>query len=163
MCSALLGRIHLSGHLDRMSGPAARPGRGRGRAYKLIRADLAGAVPFWPLGLPGWTAPTLALGMRAPGVTYVTAWRRPPGGSQGGSLPEDPPEGGALPDGAPRLATRPALASGPPSQGVTAVPEILYPRDAGAASAGTRPGACWPSLARTPSACVIRLRADRQG
>ena len=165
MCSALLGRIHLSGHLDKMSQRQHGLVADAVRAYQLIRADLARAVPFWPLGLPGWTAPTLALGMRAPGVSYVTAWRRPPGGSPGGSLPAGPPEGGSLPDGAPR-------AGGPAGlvlpvrhlQGVTAVPEILYPRDAGAGvSWDAAGGALALALPRTPSACVIRLRADRQG
>jgi alpha-galactosidase len=163
MCSALLGRIHLSGHLDQMSQRQHGLVADAVRAYQLIRADLARAVPFWPLGLPGWTAATLALGMRAPGVTYVTAWRRPPGGSQGGSLPDGPPEGGSLPDGAPPAGDPAALVLPVRHlQGVTAVPEILYPGDAGAdVSWDAAGGVLALALPRTPSACVIRLRAGR--
>jgi hypothetical protein len=47
-------------------------------------------------------------------------------------------------------------------QGVTAVPEILYPRDAGAGvSWDAAAGVLALALPRTPSACVIQLRTDR--
>lgn len=91
MCSALLGRIHLSGHIDQMSQRQHGMVTEAVEVYKAIRADLAEAVPFWPLGLPCWTDPRLALGMRAPRATYLAAWRRPPGGSPGpGSPPASP-------------------------------------------------------------------------
>jgi alpha-galactosidase len=128
-------------------------------AYKAIRADLTRAVPFWPLGLPGWTDSSLALGMRAPGVTYIAAWRRPPGGcALGGS-----PLGESGPDGSPQ-ACDPAVIVLPVRhlQGVPAVPEVLYPRDAGAeVSWDAASGVLALALPRTPSACVIRLRTDR--
>ncbi|MFG2133734.1 alpha-galactosidase [Streptomyces sp. NPDC048751] len=74
---ALLGRIHLSGHLNRMSEHQLSLVRDAVAVYKTIRGDLARAVPFWPLGLPGWTDEWLALGMRVPGgPSYVTVWRR---------------------------------------------------------------------------------------
>lgn len=74
---ALLGRIHLSGHLDRMSEHQFGLVRDAVSTYKSIRGDLAQAVPFWPLGLPGWTDEWLALGMRVPGgSSYVSVWRR---------------------------------------------------------------------------------------
>ncbi|KUO15109.1 alpha-galactosidase [Streptomyces dysideae] len=74
---ALLGRIHLSGHLNRMSGQQLALVRDAVDTYKAIRGDLARAVPFWPLGLPGWTDEWLALGMRVPdGPSYVSVWRR---------------------------------------------------------------------------------------
>lgn len=46
--------------------------------YKTLRADLTEAVPFWPLGLPGWTDEWTALGMRVPGggTSYLSVWRR---------------------------------------------------------------------------------------
>lgn len=50
---ALLGRIHLSGHLDRMAQRQLALVRDAVTTYKTIRPDLARAVPFWPLGLPG--------------------------------------------------------------------------------------------------------------
>ena len=146
MCSALLGRIHLSGHLDKMSQRQHGLVADAVRAYQLIRADLARAVPFWPLGLPGWTAPTLALGMRAPGVSYVTAWRRPPGGSPGGSLPAGPPRAGRCRTAPRGPAARPAScfrsaifrASRRCRRSCTRVTPAP-------ASAGTRPVAHWPS------------------
>ncbi|MFF7392722.1 glycoside hydrolase family 36 protein [Streptomyces scabiei] len=76
---ALLGRIHLSGHLDRMTERQLRLVREAVGTYKSIRGDLARAVPFWPLGLPGWTDEWLGLGLRAEdgrGPAYVSVWRR---------------------------------------------------------------------------------------
>jgi alpha-galactosidase len=46
------------------------------RVYRDIRADLATAVPVWPLGLPGWEDRWLSLGLRAGDVTYLAVWRR---------------------------------------------------------------------------------------
>ncbi|WP_328869421.1 alpha-galactosidase [Streptomyces sp. NBC_00287] len=73
---ALLGRIHLSGHLNRMTEAQLALVRDAVTTYKTIRGDLARSVPFWPLGLPGWTDEWLALGLRTEGTTYVSVWRR---------------------------------------------------------------------------------------
>ncbi|MFF7449680.1 MULTISPECIES: alpha-galactosidase [unclassified Streptomyces] len=79
MASALLGRIHLSGHLPDL-GPEARALVHEAVAvYKAVRADLPGAVPSWPLGLPGWDDPWIALALHTPATTYLTVWRRPGG------------------------------------------------------------------------------------
>lgn len=141
LCSAMLGRIHLSGHIDQMSQRQRSLVAAAVQVYKGIRADLAQAVPFWPLGLPRWADSRLALGMRAPGATYVAAWRRP----ADGSLHDDDPADITLPVRHLR--------------GVTATPEVLYPADAPAEvrwdAAG---GALAVALPRTPSACLIRLR-----
>ncbi|MGW4210477.1 alpha-galactosidase [Lentzea sp. NPDC004789] len=76
MANALLGRIHLSGRILELQ-PEALALVGEATAvYKTIRADLARAVPAWPLGLPGWDDPWVALAMSAPSTTYVTVWRR---------------------------------------------------------------------------------------
>ncbi|MCX4908882.1 glycoside hydrolase family 36 protein [Streptomyces sp. NBC_00878] len=88
--SALLGRIHLSGHLDKMTESQLSLVRGALTVYKAIRGDLRTALPFWPLGLPGWSDEWLALGMRAPvtgmgavsGATYLSVWRRGGGSEQ---------------------------------------------------------------------------------
>ncbi|MFJ8545035.1 glycoside hydrolase family 36 protein [Streptomyces sp. NPDC093586] len=84
---ALLGRMHLSGHLDRMTPGQLALVRDAVTAYKAVRGDLADAVPFWPLGLPGWTDAWLALGLRVPGghTSYLSVWRR--GGETGVRLP----------------------------------------------------------------------------
>ncbi|WP_143229429.1 alpha-galactosidase [Actinophytocola xanthii] len=76
MCTGMLGRLYLSGHLNRISEAQLVLVREGVRA-KAIRADLAGAVPFWPLGLPDWDAPWLALGLRSGTDTYLAVWRRP--------------------------------------------------------------------------------------
>ncbi|HEX6355819.1 glycoside hydrolase family 36 protein [Actinophytocola sp.] len=77
MCTAMLGRLYLSGHLNRMSEARFALVRDGVVAHQAIRADLARAVPFWPLGLPDWDAPWLALGLRTEACTYLAVWRRP--------------------------------------------------------------------------------------
>ncbi|MDX3224457.1 alpha-galactosidase [Streptomyces sp. ME19-01-6] len=76
LAGALLGRVHLSGHLDRMSPPQLARVRAAVAAYRRLRGDLATGVPFWPLGLPGWDDAWVALGVRGGEATYVTVWRR---------------------------------------------------------------------------------------
>ena len=47
LCSAMLGRIHLSGHLDKIRAGAERDLVAQAvQVYKAIRSDLAHAVPF---------------------------------------------------------------------------------------------------------------------
>ncbi|MEV6237598.1 glycoside hydrolase family 36 protein [Lentzea sp. NPDC051838] len=72
MASALLGRVHLSGKLADL-GLAQRELVHEALAvYKEIRSDLPHAVPSWPLGLPKWDDPWLALRLS----TYLLVWRR---------------------------------------------------------------------------------------
>ncbi|MGJ5833933.1 alpha-galactosidase [Streptomyces ossamyceticus] len=133
---ALLGRIHLSGHLNRMSERQLGLVRDAVDTYKSIRGDLARAVPFWPLGLPGWTDAWLALGLRVPdGPSYVSVWRR--GGEAEVSLPVG------------HLAGRDVR------------PEILHPSaGSGGSAVWDRDGhTLRVSLPRTPTALLIRLRA----
>ncbi|MFI1732647.1 alpha-galactosidase [Streptomyces acidicola] len=136
---ALLGRVHLSGHLNRMSEHQLGLVRDAVETYKSIRADLARAVPFWPLGLPGWTDEWLALGMRVPdGPSYVSVWRR--GGASEVRLPVG------------HLAGREMVRT-----------EILHPSVPGVGSAiwdrDGDGGALRVSLPRTPTALLIRLDA----
>jgi alpha-galactosidase len=77
LASALLGRIHLSGPLTELRPGARALVHEAVGLHKVIRADLAQAVPAWPLGLPAWDAPWTALALHTPDVTYLTAWRRP--------------------------------------------------------------------------------------
>lgn len=84
--NALLGRIHLSGHLNRMTARQTTLVRQAIEVYKSIRHDLPEAVPFWPLGLPAWDDDWLALGLRTRlGTEYVSVWRR--GGTETAVLP----------------------------------------------------------------------------
>jgi alpha-galactosidase len=146
LCGALLGRVHLSGHIDQMSARQQRLVADAVDVYKRIRADLAGALPFWPLGLPGWADSWLALGMRAATAAYVIAWRRGPAvGPRGGPAGTDPAEMALRVD---CLRGRPATA------------EVLYPR-AGQPPVSWDPGRGELSivLPATPAACLVRIAA----
>jgi alpha-galactosidase len=135
LCSALLGRIHLSGHLDRMSPAQQRLVAAAIAVYREIRADLPRAVPLWPLGPPGWDDPWLALALRAPAATYLVTWRRPPGGASRIEVP------------LPHLRGQPSRA------------EVLYPAG-GQAQVSWEQDASTVAVAlpETPAACLIRLR-----
>jgi alpha-galactosidase len=144
LCSALLGRIHLSGHIDRMSEAEQELVAGAVRAYKSIRADLAAAFPLWPLGLPRWTDPWVALGMRVPSATYVVVWHRGPVGDGPGPGPGANAADIVLPVGHLRH--------------LNVAAEILYPAPGDAAVTWSAPGGeLTVALPRAPSACLIAL------
>ncbi|HEY8471211.1 MAG TPA: glycoside hydrolase family 36 protein [Natronosporangium sp.] len=80
VCTSLLGRLYLSGHIDRMSPRQRALVASAVTVYRAIRHETARAVPFWPLGLPGWTDGWIALGLRptvAATPAYLSLWRRP--------------------------------------------------------------------------------------
>ncbi|KAE8382011.1 glycoside hydrolase superfamily [Aspergillus bertholletiae] len=90
--NSLLGRIHLSGRLDRLRPHQLELIKQGMDVYRAIRADLNTATAFWPLGLPRWHDDWMALGMAAhtsdnrdTGVYYLTVWRR--GGQDTVKLP----------------------------------------------------------------------------
>jgi|GEM_PF-21027 len=142
ICNALLGRVHLSGHLDKMSSPELQLVADGIAVYKRIRGDLAQAVPFWPLGLPRWADRWFALGMRAPAVSYLAVWHR-------GALPS---AGDDLP--APSLAVRHL-------RGRPVNAEVLYPPAGGAGERvrwSQATGEVHLELASVPSACLVSLR-----
>jgi len=130
MASAMLGRVHLSGHLDQMS-PGQRDLVATAvGVYRDIRPAIPESVPFWPLGLPHWDDPWVALGLRAPEVSHLTVWRRR--GPNQVKLP------------VPHLRGRQVTA------------QVLYPHAAGA-EASWNAGTLTVTLPRLPSACVLRL------
>ena len=170
LCGALLGRVHLSGHIDQMTDRQRRLVTDAVDVYKQLRADLPGAVPFWPLGLPRWTDSWLALGMRADDVAYLIVWHR---GSFAGSSASASFAGtdvagtdvgfawsGVGPGRAGRSDGDPASLAIPlplgPAEGT--VPQTLYPRSG-------QPPVSWDAARRelivtlpeTPSACLIRI------
>jgi alpha-galactosidase len=151
LCGALLGRVHLSGHVDRMTAPQRRLVADAVSVYKRIRGDLPDAVPFWPLGLPGWTDSWLALGMRAPGVTYLLVWHRGgwhPGDTQAGEA------GTSIGDPAEIAVPVPHL------RGTAAAAEVLYPRgDQPLVRFDPHRGELTVALPDTPTACLVRLGA----
>ena len=128
MASALLGRIHLSGRLPELEPGALALVHEAIGVYKDLRADLPGAVPSWPLGLPGWDDPWIALALHTPDATYLTVWRRP--------------------GGEPSVTLRPA-------GGVAGV-EVLYP-SSGRAVVAPAPDGITVTLPTAPSAVLLRL------
>jgi alpha-galactosidase len=80
LCTGLLGRLYLSGNLHALTEVQRASVAAAVRVYVDIRADLARAVPHWPLGLPQWTDCWLSLALRSPAGTYLGVWRRPGAG-----------------------------------------------------------------------------------
>lgn len=76
MVNALLGRIHLSGRLDRVSPEQMAAVTAAVEAYKGVRSVIPRAVPAWPLGLPGWYDPWLATALSTEEETLLQVWRR---------------------------------------------------------------------------------------
>ena len=76
LTNGLLGRLYLSGHLDRMTSEQRSLVAEAVSCYKQHRHHVREAVPFWPTGLPRWTDEWVTLGMRAPEENLVTVWRR---------------------------------------------------------------------------------------
>ncbi|KAK2766755.1 hypothetical protein FQN54_006069 [Arachnomyces sp. PD_36] len=74
--NSLLGRIHLSGPLDKLSAHQHQLITEGMTLYKKIRADLRHGVPFWPLGLPGWHDEWICFGIRTGNKRYISVWRR---------------------------------------------------------------------------------------
>jgi alpha-galactosidase len=136
LCNALLGRVHLSGHVDRMT-PEQRALVAEAIAvYKRIRTDIPASVPFWPLGLPGWTNPWIALGLRGREKTYVTVWRRP--GEESGAA---------------QTLVVPHL------KGREAAVDVLFPQDTKAAIAwNPETGELTVQLTGPGTACLIAMR-----
>jgi alpha-galactosidase len=77
LINALLGRVYLSGHLNKLSKGQLQLMKEGIDVYKIIRQDLKTAHATWPLGLPGWHDDWIALGLvtKAKG-TYLAIWRR---------------------------------------------------------------------------------------
>jgi alpha-galactosidase len=84
--NSLLGRIHLSGRLDRLNSHQFELIAEGMRVYKDMRQDLRTARPIWPLGLPKWHDNWISLGMvTKAGDIYLSVWRR--GGATEKNLP----------------------------------------------------------------------------
>jgi alpha-galactosidase len=137
LASAMLGRVQLSGHLDRMTPRQRELVADAVRVYKeSIRSAIPESTPFWPLGLPRWEAPWIALGLRAPGVSHLTIWRR---GPHAGTDTE---------------VTFPL----PHLRGAQVTTRVLYPPHAGAGASWNAPaGTLTVTLPRLPSACLLRV------
>ncbi|KAL4888883.1 glycoside hydrolase superfamily [Aspergillus ambiguus] len=76
--NSIMGRVHLSGHLDLLGPNQFELIKYGMEVYRSIRKDLPTAVAFWPLGLPQWHDSWVALGLavQAQKRYYVAVWRR---------------------------------------------------------------------------------------
>ncbi|MER6419454.1 alpha-galactosidase [Streptomyces sp. NPDC001137] len=135
LAGALLGRIHLSGFLDRMNDGQFALVRSALDVHKEIRPEIAEAHPFWPLGLPGWDDTWIAQGLRGGESTFVTVWRR-----------------GGPSDATSRELTVPHL------RGAQLQPSVLHPTAFdGAAHWNAAEGKLTVSLPRPGTAVLLRL------
>ncbi|CZR35765.1 uncharacterized protein FPRO_00112 [Fusarium proliferatum ET1] len=74
--NSLLGRVYLSGRIDRLS-PSQMELIIEGMdVYKMIRQHLVTAHAIWPLGLPRWHDDWISLGLETDNGLYLSVWRR---------------------------------------------------------------------------------------
>lgn len=82
LVNGVLGRMYLSGYLNAMSPAQRAVVRSAIEAHRTVLEVIESAVPVWPLGLPAWEDPWLALGLRATsGELYLSVWALPGAGS----------------------------------------------------------------------------------
>jgi alpha-galactosidase len=85
LATGILGRLYLSGYLNRMeSGQLALVARAVS-LHKELREEVAASLPFWPLGLTRSGEPWVAMGLRPAepaGGSLLTLWRRPGAGAE---------------------------------------------------------------------------------
>jgi len=76
MTQSMLQRVHLSGRIDLLS--EAQLGRVADAiaVHKTLRPFIREAVPFWPLGRPGWEDPWVSVGLRGGSRSVIALWRR---------------------------------------------------------------------------------------
>ncbi|TDL46358.1 alpha-galactosidase [Microbacterium oleivorans] len=76
LVTGLLGRFYVSGHLNEMSAAQNARVAEAIAAAKVLRSEIAGSAPHWPLGLPRWEDAWVALSLRVPDGELVSLWRR---------------------------------------------------------------------------------------
>jgi alpha-galactosidase len=77
MATGLLGRLYLSGHLNRLSEAQRSVVHEAMDVHKELRPTIAASTPSWPLGLPQWDDSAVALALNEGDSSFVTVWRRP--------------------------------------------------------------------------------------
>ena len=135
LVNGVLGRMYLSGYLNRMTDAQLATIREAIAAQREVLAVIERTHPVWPLGLPGWDDPWVALGLASDEALDLAVWRL--GGAASAELP------------LPRFRGR----------DLDVAP--LFPRDSGAWSwhwdrtAGVLSASADPTV---PSARVVRIR-----
>jgi len=76
LVAGITGRLYLSGYLNRLR-PEQTDLVGEAiRVHKQVRSDIVVSYASWPLDLPGWDDPVVALALHAPAATYLSVWQR---------------------------------------------------------------------------------------
>lgn len=76
LVNGILGRMYLSGYLNRMTERERVDVRAAVAAHKQVLGDIRTRQPIWPLGLPGWSDEWVSLGLMGEGDAYLSIWRR---------------------------------------------------------------------------------------
>lgn len=87
LVNGVLGRMYLSGYLNRMASDEVAAVREAVAAHRIVTGDIRERLPIWPLGLPSWDADWTSLGLRKGDRAYVSVWRRAGAGSAELRLP----------------------------------------------------------------------------
>ncbi|WP_375389223.1 alpha-galactosidase [uncultured Amnibacterium sp.] len=88
LVTGLSGRLYLSGNLDRLDDRQRAIVREAAAAYPEIIRHHAAALPSWPLGLPAWDAPQVALASTTDEAALVFVWNRDVAAAVDLDLPE---------------------------------------------------------------------------
>lgn len=76
LVNGILGRMYLSGYLNRMSDVERAAVSEAVTAHKRVLEDITERHPEWPLGLPRWDAGWVALALHHANHRYLSLWRR---------------------------------------------------------------------------------------
>ncbi len=76
LATAVLGRFYLSGWIDQMGESQLDLVREALRLNADLVEPITTGFAFWPMGLPRWDAPSLALGLATENSRFVTIWNR---------------------------------------------------------------------------------------
>ncbi|MCS0470194.1 alpha-galactosidase [Curtobacterium flaccumfaciens pv. betae] len=78
LVNGVLGRMYLSGYLNEMTSSQRAVVGDAIAAHRQVLDVVEGSVPVWPLGLPAWEDPWVALGLHtASGDLYLSVWSLP--------------------------------------------------------------------------------------
>lgn len=76
LVTGLSGRMYLSGHPNRLSADQLALVQEAAAIYPDVIRHHAHALPAWPLGLPGWDDPQIAVASITPGDALLFVWNR---------------------------------------------------------------------------------------
>lgn len=77
LVNGVLGRMYLSGYLNRMAPDEVALVHEAVAAQHRVLVDIEQSLPFWPLGLPGWEDQWVSMGLTHDDGARLSLWRRP--------------------------------------------------------------------------------------